>query len=198
MKEIEVLITFDDSKEEVLNKLSKFEFIKEKEIYDTYYVDELRDNLKPEKDLRTNEIFRVRRIDNDCLITFKKNHFDGKIWLYSDEYETKALNYEVVEKIIEMLGLQVQVIVNNKRKFYHYKDYEIVFEEVKDLGLFIEVEKVVSSDTENVLEIKEDIKKFIKSLNLKNVKELNVGKNQLMLAKKLGYTDMKIYLDNYI
>ena len=41
-------------------------------------------------------------------------------------------------------------------------------------------------DDVDVKKIKDEIRSFIKELNLKNVKELNIGKNQLMLAKKLG------------
>ena len=64
MKEIEILVSFDNSKEEVLKILEKFDFIKEKELYDIYFFDELRDNLKPEPNLRVNELFRVRTVKN--------------------------------------------------------------------------------------------------------------------------------------
>ena len=185
MKEIEVLVDFDNSEEEMLEKLSKFEFVKELDLYDTYYEDPLRDNLKPEDDLRINEIFRVRRIGNDCLITYKKNHFDGKRWLYSDEYETKAENYETIETIIKMLGLEEQIVVNNKRRYYKTDEYEITLDHVVGYGCFLEVEKMTDDDVD-VKKIKDEIRSFIKELNLKNVKELNVGKNQLMLARKLG------------
>lgn len=185
MKEIEVLVDFDNSEEEMLEKLSKFEFVKELDLYDTYYEDPLRDNLKPEDDLRINEIFRVRRIGNDCLITYKKNHFDGKRWLYSDEYETKAENYETIETIIKMLGLEEQIVVNNKRRCYKTDEYEITLDHVVGYGCFLEVEKMTDDDVD-VKKIKDEIRSFIKELNLKNVKELNIGKNQLMLAKKLG------------
>ena len=185
MKEIEVLVDFDNSEEEMLEKLSKFEFVKELDLYDTYYEDPLRDNLKPEDDLRINEIFRVRRIGNDCLITYKKNHFDGKRWLYSDEYETKAENYETIETIIKMLGLEEQIVVNNKRRYYKTDEYEITLDHVVGYGCFLEVEKMTDDDVD-VKKIKDEIRSFIKELNLKNVKELNIGKNQLMLAKKSG------------
>jgi len=185
MKEIEVLVDFDNNEEEMSEKLSKFEFVKELDLYDTYYEDPLRDNLKPEDDLRINEIFRVRRIGNDCLITYKKNHFDGKRWLYSDEYETKAENYETIETIIKMLGLEEQIVVNNKRRYYKTDEYEITLDHVVGYGCFLEVEKMTDDDVD-VKKIKDEIRSFIKELNLKNVKELNIGKNQLMLAKKLG------------
>lgn len=185
MKEIEVLVDFDDKEEDVLKKLSKFEFINEVDLYDTYYEDPLRENLKPEADLRINEIFRVRRLGNDCLITYKKNHFDGKKWLYSDEYETKAENYETIETIAKMLGLEEQIVVNNKRRYYKTDEYEITLDHVVGYGCFLEVEKMSDEDVD-VKKIKDEIRSFIKSLGLTNVKELNIGKNQLMLAKKLG------------
>ena len=82
MKEIEVLVKCDDDKDTILNILSKFEFLNQKELHDIYYEDKLRDNLKPEKNLRINEIFRIRRIGKGCLVTYKVNHFDGKRWRY--------------------------------------------------------------------------------------------------------------------
>ena len=125
MKEIEVVVAFDNSKEEVINILSRFNFKGDKEICDTYYFDPLRTNLQPESDLRLNETFRVRKNDKGCFLTYKKQHFEGKLWVYSDEYETKIEDPNVLEKIIEMIGLEVLIRVHNKRKVYSYKDFEI-------------------------------------------------------------------------
>lgn len=100
-----------------------------------------------------------------------------------------------IEKIVEMLGLEVQVVINNKRKVYKHDEYEILFEEVENLGLFIEVEIMVSDDIVDVMEIKEKIRQFISSLGLTNVRELDLGKNQLMLRKKLNRDDIDIYID---
>ena len=184
MKEIEVEVTFDNSKEEVIKKLSKFDYIGEKEICDIYYYDPLRDNLKPESDLRLNETFRLRKTNNSFYITYKKQHFDGKLWVYSDAYETKVEKYDIVKSIITLLGLEPLIIVHNKRKIYKYEDYEIELEEVDGLGIFIEVERL-SNDSDE-MKVKEEIREFIRSLKLKNVKELNIGKNQYLLSIKLN------------
>lgn len=184
MKEIEVEVTFDNSKEEVIKKLSKFDYIGEKEICDIYYYDPLRDNLKPESDLRLNETFRLRKTNNSFYITYKKQHFDGKLWVYSDEYETKVEKYDIVKSIITLLGLEPLIIVHNKRKIYKYEDYEIELEEVDGLGIFIEVERL-SNDSDE-MKVKEEIREFIRSLKLKNVKELNIGKNQYLLSIKMN------------
>ena len=195
MKEIEVEVTFDNSKEEVIKKLSKFDYIGEKEICDIYYYDPLRDNLKPESDLRLNETFRLRKTNNGFYITYKKQHFDGKLWVYSDEYETKVEKYDIVKSIISLLGLEPLIIVHNKRKIYKYEDYEIELEEVDGLGIFIEVERL-SNDSDE-MKVKEEIREFIRSLKLKNVKELNIGKNQYLLSikmnKKLNIYNNTIY-----
>lgn len=185
MKEIEVEVSFENTKEEVLKILSKYEYIGEKTIHDTYYYDPLRTNLQPEPDLRLNETFRLRTTKDKSYITYKKQHFKGKLWIYSDEYELEIKDNNTMESIINMLGLEVLIDVHNKRRIYKYKDFEIELEEIKDLGLFIEVEKI-SNNIEDELTIKEEIRDFIRGLKLKNTKELNIGKNQYLLSQKLN------------
>ena len=67
------------------------------------------------------------------------------------------------------------------------------FEEVENLGYLLEIEKL-STDAKNAIEIKKELRQFIRSLKLKNVKELNIGKNQYLLSKKLGY-NLKVFND---
>lgn len=193
MKEIEVLIDFSDNLDKVLKILSNYQYVGCKELVDIYYVDKLRNNLKPEDDLRIKELFRIRKSGNGCYLTYKKNHFDGKRWLYSDEYETFCENFDVACKIVSMLGLEELIVVKNKRRTYKSGEYEIVLDDIKDYGLFIEVEKLTSSDVD-VKKVKEEIRKFIKTLNLSDVHEFNVGKNQIMLAKKLGRKNFNLYV----
>ena len=184
MKEIEVEVTFSNKKEEVIKKLSKFEYVGEKEIYDIYYYDPKRDNLKPEDDLRLNETFSIRKTNNTCYVTYKKQHFKGKLWIYSDEYETKIEDYDTIKKIISLLGLEPLITVHNKRKIYKYKEYEIELEDVEGLGIFIEVERI--SNDKDEMKVKEEIRDFIRNLKLKDVKELNIGKNQYLLSTKMN------------
>lgn len=193
MKEMELSIAFDNTKEEVLKVLSQLDYIGEKELYDTYYIDPLRDNLKPENDLRLNETFRIRRNENSCFVTYKKQHFEGKLWTYSDEYETEVKDYKIMEKIVSMLGLEPLITVHNKRTIYKYEDYEIIFEEVENLGCLLEVEKLSENENE-AMNVKEELRNFIRSLKLKNVKELNIGKNQYLLSQKLG-SNIKVFND---
>ena len=192
MKEIEVEVAFDNTKKEMIELISKYEYLGEKEIYDIYYYDPLRDNLKPESDLRLNETFRIRKTDKGCYMTYKKQHFKGKLWIYSDEYEVSIENFEAVKTIISLLGLEYLITVHNKRRVYRYNNFEIELEDVEGLGIFLEVERL-SKDADG-MKVKEEIRNFIRSFNLKNVRELNIGKNQYLLSQKMN-RNLNLYND---
>lgn len=104
MKEIEVLVEVLDSSENVIDKLKKFKYEGEKETRDIYYVDPLKENLKPNLQNQLNECFRLRNKDDKSYITYKKDYFEeNRKWLYSDEYETKVESYEIFQEIIKKI-----------------------------------------------------------------------------------------------
>lgn len=186
MKEIEILVEVYSPPEEVIKVLEKFEFLGTNKTVDTYFYDPLRDNLKPNKKLQIDECFRVRTKNDINTLTYKVDNFDqnGK-WLYSDEYETKFEDIYMLNEIIKKLGLKKLITIYNSKRTYKYNDYEIVFETVKDLGYFIEVEYCTNEDI-NVVEVKKEIQSFIDNLGLKVSNELNIGKPEMMLKKING------------
>ena len=183
MKEIEILVEVYSTPQEIIKAFEKFEFIGVNETIDTYYYDPLRDNLKPNDKLQIDECFRIRTKNDVNTITYKVDQFDesGK-WLYSDEYETKFEDVYMLNEIIKKLGFKELLTIHNSKRTYKYKDYEIVFETVKDLGYFIEVEYCTSEDVD-VVEVKKKIQTFIDRLGLNVSKELNMGKPEMMLRK---------------
>ncbi|MFH1457306.1 MAG: class IV adenylate cyclase [Patescibacteria group bacterium] len=184
MKEIEILISVKDDKKTVLEKLEQFNFVGVKKVLDIYFYDPKRPELKPDKFGKLNQCLRVRRKDDKFYLTYKIDHFDKDIWIYSDEHETEISDLETCMKIMEHMGLKVLVEVENQKYTFLTDKYEIVFEEVKGLGLFLEVERLNVGDDEKVGMVKEEIKKFIQNLNIKIGEELNVGKPELMLKLK--------------
>lgn len=183
MKEIEILVEVYSPAASVVKVLSKFEYLGDNETIDTYYYDPLRNNLKPNSNNQIDECLRLRTKGNCNSITYKDDHFDenGK-WLYSDEYETKVEDLLMVSKIFTKLGLKELLTIHNNKKTYRYKDYEIVFENVKDLGLFLEVEYCTNEDID-IKAKKEEIQNFIDSLGLNVSKELNMGKPEMLINK---------------
>lgn len=191
MKEVEILVEVLDKKESVLKKLEKFEFKGAKETLDLYFFDPKRSELKPEKDGRLNACFRLRKKDKKAYMTYKIDNFDksGK-WVYSDEDEIEISDLRIAENIVEHLRLKKLVEIDNKKWTYLAGDFEIVFEEVKDLGLFLEVEKLNVKDNADINVIKKEIWNFIKSLKIKIGEELNAGKPELMMKKKMIYKNL--------
>ncbi|MDD4289894.1 MAG: class IV adenylate cyclase [Patescibacteria group bacterium] len=180
-KEIEILVNILDNKNNVLKKLSKFKFIKKYKVRDVYFFDPKRKDLKPDKNKHLNRCLRLRRKNEDNYLAYKIDRFNGRKWLYSDEYEIRCDNYQNIISILNFLGLKELLTINSKKYIYTYKNYEIVFEIVDKLGMFLEVEAISVPKKSDIKKIKSAINEFIKFLDIKVGKELNVGKPELML-----------------
>src|SRR3989339_1677024 len=139
MKEVETLVQVFESKNKVLKKLKQFNFLGAKKVLDVYYYDPLRAELRPDHANKLRACFRLRQKDKHCYMTFKKDVF-GKNdkWSHSEEHEIEISDLRTAENIIEHLGLKTLVEIDNLKWTYLTNNLEIVFEEVKDLGLFLE------------------------------------------------------------
>ena len=81
-----------------------------------------------------------------------------------------------------MVSLVKFIEIDNEKETYTYNDYEIVIENVKDLGLFMEVEYCTNNNVD-IKQIKNQIQNFIDGLDLKVSKELNMGKPEMYMRK---------------
>lgn len=185
MREIEILVELKETLPQVLDKLSGLPARGVKRTIDTYFFDPLRNNLKADEHGKLMECCRLREKSGKCFVTYKKDHYNGNIWSYSDEYETEIADMKALEKVFDCLGLQKLVTVDNLKHTFETTDYEIVVEEVKDLGCFLEVEALHDNEATPVQDIKEKIWAFIRDLGLQTGAELNSGKPELLLNKKM-------------
>lgn len=183
MKEIEILVKINDDIETVSNKLKKFEYIGTELVIDEYYYDPKRNNLKPNKKKCLNECLRIRKKGKKQFITYKSDVFDKGKWLYSNEYETEIKSLEMMKEILMHLGLKKLLVINNKKSEYKYDKYEIILEDVENLGYFMEVEYCTNDDVD-VKVIKEEIQLFIDTLGLNVSEELNMGKPEMLLKNQ--------------
>jgi adenylate cyclase class 2 len=183
MKEIEILIEVKSTKEQALAVLKQFEFKGLKKTLDIYIYDPLRKDLQPDKYGRLKNCARLRQKDGKNFFAYKIDYFNEGEWSYSDEYETGIDDFEIMNKSIKLLGLLELVRIDNEKHVFMTPDYEIVLEEVKNLGLYIEVEKLSQVPDDKISETKEEIRSFLKSLNIKLGEEQNAGKPELMLKK---------------
>lgn len=186
MQEVEILVQVNEPKQTVLDKLNNFTFKGQNETIDIYYYEPLRKNLQVINDEYPTEWFRIRNKNNQAFITYKKDNYNGKTWVYSDEHETEVTDFETCKEIIHKLGFKELVTIDNIKHTFETELYEIVLEEVKELGLFLEVERLNVNDNESIDKIKTEIQTFIDNLGINVSKELNMGKPELMLKKIKG------------
>lgn len=184
-KEVEILVEVFGSKEEVVSKLKFCKYVGEKIVTDIYLFDPKRDDLKPDQSGQLTKCLRIRKSGEKSFMTYKLDYFDTNgIWLYSDECETEIGDFEKILSIFLELGFEELVKIENKKSVFVTDKYEIVLEEVKDLGLFLEVESLEVSDGDDIIQVKKEIWDWIQSLGINVGLEMTMGKPELMLRKK--------------
>lgn len=147
---------YDDIKK-IKEAFKGFAYIGLKKTIDEYYYDPLRDNLKPDKKVGLNHCLRLRQKMMNIQLICKDDVFENGKWLYSNEYETKVELLSITKQIFKKLGLIKFIEIDNGKETYTFKDYEIVIENVKDLGLFLEVEYCTDIDGDVKMEKKNSI-----------------------------------------
>ncbi len=121
------------------------------------------------------EYLRIRKENDKNILNFKKIHDK-----YCDEYEVSIDNTDNMIKIFNCLNYKEIAQINKTRIKYLYKNkYEFSFDNVENLGLFVEIE-VIKYDSTPENEYKDLIKLLY---------EFNIDLNLI---------DNKRYLDYFI
>jgi len=97
----------------------------------------------------------------------------------ANEYETEISQPEEFKKILGFLNFKKVVTVEKLREYWDCEDFEVSLDNVKDLGLFIEVE--AKGDFENTKKAKEECVSFLKKLEFKNYEEHQIKKGYPVL-----------------
>ncbi len=159
MIEVEIKVKIDD-KDKVVKQLKKlgFKFIKKKFQEDIYFNGIDRDFKE------TDEALRIRDEDGNFFVTYKGKKID-KISKTREEIEVKIEDKEKMRQIFKKLGFKEVPPIRKIREIYRKGDMEASIDEVEGLGLFLELEKVISNinDKDEVLEEMMDI---LKALNI--------------------------------
>ena len=192
MREVEVLVrVHDDFKkaQRLLKRHAKFE--KKVEIHDVYLMDPLRKGLSPDEKGGLTEALRVRKMDDGDFLTHKIDHFNklGE-WTHSDEQEVGIASAPEMLVTFKRLGFLRLVTVDMERLYFKTPIYTITLECVQGLGLFLEVEAHPTEGRE-VPVVREEIKRFIKSLGFNTSEDVGIGKPELLLKKRMAEQKQK-------
>lgn len=183
-QEIEILAELITDIGSAKKVLAPFYYVGTKHTLDHYFFDPLRDNLQLNSRGKLLECCRIRVKGDECFMTYKTDVYEDHVWLLSNEHEIRCTNSEGAISILKQLGLEKLVTVDNTKHIFRTEQYEIVLEEVKELGNFVEVEFIGEGTNLTANEIKSEMRRFISKLQLAIGAELNSGKPELLLLKQ--------------
>jgi len=127
-------------------------------------------------------VLRLREQDGIFIFTLKISQSGRQD---SVERELELQDGAMMTEIINLIGYKETSIVDKKRIKTKYKDMEIVLDTVKDLGEFIEVEKIVTEENpEERKKIQQELAGFIETLGVAKEDLLVNAKYDIMLFEK--------------
>lgn len=125
------------------------------------------DGMKDTRILDAKDWLRVRMTENGDSICLKRFHPDpenpGK-HTHCDEYETKVESGKMTLELLKNLGFTNETILDKTRKTYDAKEFEIVVDDVKGLGIFVEIE--LKKDVDDVKKGHEEINNLLKQIGI--------------------------------
>ncbi len=179
--EIKIKITEKEFKNAInyLEKNGEFKGVKQN--IDEYFMPAHKNYLEPKYPY---EWLSIRERGEETIINYK--HWypeEEEISKYCDEYELKVEGAEKARKLFSAIGIEPLVTVNKKRKKYLLdKKYEIVLDEVKDLGFYVEIEADV--EVGDVDETREQLFKVAEKIGITTKEEDMRGYPYRLLEKK--------------
>lgn len=108
--------------------------------------------LDTEHKLKEGSIMaRIRHVGRKTIVCFKEvNCKQGEL-----EIEFEMPDVEFAKRFLEKLDFKEAFIIDKSRETYGYKNFKVALDVVKDLGKFIEVERIVNADVEKDKAMKE-------------------------------------------
>jgi len=125
-------------------------------------------------------IIRLRKQGGRTILTMKYKASDRS--RDNHELETEVKDFDQVEQMLGRLGYSVHVHIVKQRRFAHFDGLELCFDDVKDLGMFAEVEKLVD-DTKGPVDIdaiQAELWGILEELGARSEDRTHLGYDQLM------------------
>ncbi|NGX63661.1 MAG: hypothetical protein KR126chlam6_01074 [Candidatus Anoxychlamydiales bacterium] len=134
------------------------------------------------------DYLRVRITKEGDSFCYKKFHMDPieKTPLYCDEYEVNVSDGKKTLELMKALGYIEQTRMEKKRKIYNFDCFEIVIDDVKDLGMFMEVE--LKTFVSNAKEGIKMIYNFLKKIEITKFKLQQRGYISMLWNPKYNFS----------
>ena len=137
--------------------------------------------LKQENDEERKVRIRKNYEKNSAILTFKgksKNEHD----IAWQDYDTPIEDPERLESVLVNNGYVYVCLIDKVRQSFGYGDFEINIDNIRDLGLFVEIEKQGEEDSVEV--VKKEIIELLSTLGISESDIITQGYVQLVLNKE--------------
>lgn len=128
--------------------------------------------------IKGDPVIRIRKINNDSWITLKRKRDDAS----SLELETKVENPEIIKNILENVNFHKELHINKVRQEASYKNINICYDQVHNLGHYLELE-ILASNKQEEKNAKKAINEFASDLGL-TVNDLEHKKYDTLIYEK--------------
>jgi adenylate cyclase class 2 len=91
-----------------------------------------------------NSVLRLRKTDKQTTLTYKEKMGLNGDFKHQIEFETVVSDVDATENIIQKLGYKLSVIYEKHRKAWHFRNVEVVLDELP-FGYFMEIEGSMKS-----------------------------------------------------
>ena len=129
-----------------------------------------------------NEWLRLREANGRFSLDYKLWHRDKNGQSeFCDEIETGIDSIEQARKILQALHFHSIATVDKVRSAWIYEEYEVAIDEVKDLGIFVEVEYIGKDINIDAQKVVSEMIAFLKSTACGKIAKANTGYPMLLL-----------------
>ena len=125
-------------------------------------------------------VLRIRRQDGRNIFTLKQN-ISGELDCLEKEMDVS--DGKILGEIIELLGYSKSVEVEKIRRKTKYKELEICLDEVKNLGTFVEVEKMTDDMSGDGQKTQDELIDCLESIGVNKENKVLQGYDSMIYEK---------------
>ena len=159
-----------------------FKYIEEFTLDDIYMKNDKTNEFAP-KNGRITDTLIIRYVNEDDkkIVCKRRNHNSNGFEISTEKSVLKVMSIEEAEKHLNILGYTRFLNMIDKNYMYENDEFIAYIQDVKDLGIFIELEaKKVENAEQNI----EQLIEFVKTLNLKIGTKFDIRKANLLYSKQ--------------
>lgn len=161
-----------------------FKYVEEFTLDDIYMKNDKTNEFAPENGKITDTLIIRYVNENDKKIVCKRKNYNSNGFEISTEKSVlKVMSIEEAEKHLDILGYTRFLNMIDKNYMYENDEFIAYIQDVKDLGIFIELEaKKVEDAEQNIKQLIE----LVKTLNLKTGTKFDIRKAELLYSNNFA------------